>query len=80
MASQKARAINDTALEARMVKLVAESDSRFHARIAALESLFKQLENRSITLNDYHLAVKLVMTLPELEKTAAERPAGNQGL
>ena len=68
VAAQKAKAIGDTVLEVRMQKLLSESEARFRSRISLLESLMMQLQQRSITINDYHLAVKLVMTLPELEK------------
>jgi hypothetical protein len=75
-ARQKAKAISDTSLKNRMLQQISESEVRFNTRNALLNKLMEQLRQKEITLDDYHLAVKLVMTLPEMERRQdKDRPA-----
>ena len=67
-ATNKANSIRDAALKAKVNEWVTNSRVEHSTRIAELTRLLGMLRDKQITQTDYHLAVKIAMTLPMIEK------------
>jgi hypothetical protein len=65
---QKATLIRDTSVSNHIKKLLLESQGRYNARTAALNNLMQALSQKNISQHDYHVALKIVKTLPMMEK------------
>ena len=59
--------IKDSVLKERMKTMMHNSQSDYNGRVAALAELVDQVNNKGITLNDYHLILKLSKTLMMIE-------------
>jgi hypothetical protein len=67
-ANYKAMAITDSLLRMKIISLIKTSSKQYTSKTAELNSLLKQINNNGTTLNDYHNVLKIVMTLPIIEK------------
>ena len=67
-ANYKASAIGDSLLKKKIIELITTSNKKYSTKTAELNSLFKQISKNGATLNDHHLVLKIVMTLPLIEK------------
>jgi hypothetical protein len=62
------RTIADTALKNRIDALLSKSQARSSMKAAALHALMKEMKQRDGTLKDHHTVLKIVLTLPIIEK------------
>jgi len=67
-ANNKASAITDSLLRKKMVTLIAGSQNLYSKKTAEHNSLLKQISQNGATLNDHHSVLKIVLTLPIIEK------------
>ena len=72
-AEQKIKGIGDSSLSKRMRSLVVQSDHSYRQRTAELNRIQVLLQEKSITIQEYHLALKILTTLPEIEKYQKEK-------
>lgn len=70
--------IKDSVLKNRIKQILAESNTRFEAGVAQHKNLIHQIETKENQLADLHFAVKIIKTLPVMEKYQREnRPLLN---
>jgi hypothetical protein len=67
-ATNKANTIRDATLKTMVNEWVTNSRVQYGTRITELTRLLGMLRDKQITQTDYHLAVKIAMTLPMIEK------------
>jgi predicted transcriptional regulator len=67
-ANNLAMEISDSLLRMKIVSLIANSSSQYAAKTANLNSLIEQFNKNGATLNDYHTVLKIVLTIPLIEK------------
>ena len=60
--------ITDSVLKIKISELITKSSKRYDQNIGELNSLIKQIALNNTTLNDHHAVLKIVMTLPLIEK------------
>lgn len=59
--------IKDTLLRATLTKIIMASHEKYEKEIAELKKDFEELYKRNVALSDYHMALKIVTTLPGME-------------
>jgi predicted transcriptional regulator len=64
----KASAISDSLLKAKIISLITASNKKYTNKTAELNSLLKQISKNGATLNDHHSVLKIVLTIPIIEK------------
>ena len=64
----KASAIADSLLKKKIIALITTSNKKYSTKTAELNSLLKQISKNDATLNDHHSVLKIVLTLPIIEK------------
>ncbi len=64
----KASAIGDSLLKKKIIELITTSNNKYSTKTAELNSLLKQISKNGATLNDHHSVLKIVLTLPIIEK------------
>jgi hypothetical protein len=70
-------AVKDSVLKEKVKFLVAGSQTNYTNKISRLTSLVAQLKNKEISLNDLHILLKIVKTLPLIEKYQTDNlPSG----
>ncbi len=67
-ANNKALAITDSLLKRKIIALIKTSNDKYSTKTAELNSLLKQISNNGATINDHHSFLKIVLTLPIIEK------------
>ena len=67
-ANYKAMAITDSLLRTQIVSLLSASSKSYSAKTSVLSSLIDQFSKNSSKLNDHHSVLKIVLTLPIIEK------------
>lgn len=67
-ANYKATAITDSLLKNRILALIKSSNNKYLTKTAELNSLLKQISNNGATLDDHYSVLKIVLTLPIIEK------------
>ena len=67
-ANYKATAISDSLLKKKIISLIMTSNNKYSAKTAELNMLLKQISKDGATLNDHHSVLKIVLTLPMIEK------------
>jgi predicted RNase H-like nuclease (RuvC/YqgF family) len=67
-ALSKSGNISDSLLKQRIAEMISESKRNYSDKISELEKAVSALEGKSATLNDYHIALKIKITLPLIEK------------
>lgn len=71
-ANHKTMAITDSLLRKKIISLIATSSRQYLTNTDELNSLLRQIDANSSTLNDYHNVLKIVLTLPIIEKYQKE--------
>lgn len=71
-ANYKTMAITDSLLRKKIISLIATSSRQYANNTEELNSLLKQVNANNSTLNDYHNVLKIVLTLPMIEKYQKE--------
>lgn len=70
--------IKDSVLKNRIKQILAESNTRFESGLTQHKNLIQQIETKENQLADLHFAVKIIKTLPVIEKYQREnRPSLN---
>ena len=72
-ASQKLKGIRDSSLSKRIRGLVIQSEDNYRLRTSELNRLRVLLQEKSISIEEYHIALKIITTLPEIEKHQKEK-------
>jgi predicted transcriptional regulator len=67
-ANYKASAITDSLLRVKIIELITASNKKYSTKTAELNSLLKQISKTGASLNDHHSVLKIVLTLPLIEK------------
>lgn len=67
-ANLKATAIIDSLLRMKIISLINSSSKRYITKKAELNSILNQINNNGVTLNDHHNVLKIVLTIPIIEK------------
>ena len=67
-ANYHTRTISDSALKNRIDALLSKSQARSSMKAASLNALMKEMTLRNGTLKDHHTVLKIVLTLPIIEK------------
>ena len=67
-ANSRATAITDSMLKRRMVALITRSNKQYSTKTTELDALLKQISKNVSTLDDHHTVLKIVLTLPLIEK------------
>ena len=71
-ASYKAKEISDSALRKKIETIITNSKNKYSYKISELNSLIKQINKDKATLNDHHTILKILTTLPIIEKYQTE--------
>lgn len=67
-ANYKATAISDSLLRMKIAALITTSAKKYTNKAAELNSLIEQISKNGSTLSDHHTILKIVLTLPLIEK------------
>ena len=67
-ANTKASAITDSILRKKIENIISNSQNIYSKKTSAQNSLLKQISQNSTTLNDHHSVLKIILTLPVIEK------------
>jgi hypothetical protein len=67
-AKSQYEAVKDSVLKVKVKSLVASSQTNYNNKVSGLSSLVAQLKSKEISLNDLHILLKIVKTLPLIEK------------
>ncbi|MBI3220167.1 MAG: hypothetical protein HYZ44_11700 [Bacteroidetes bacterium] len=77
-ANNKALTITDSLLRKKMSALIEASNNRYSKDTEELNLLLKQIAKNSTTINDHYSILKIVLTLPIIEKYQGENKPGKQ--
>ncbi|MEI7594354.1 MAG: hypothetical protein WCK02_01300 [Bacteroidota bacterium] len=66
--NNKASAITDSLLKSKIQSLIALSSKKYANKCVELNSLINQISTNSVSLNDRHNALKIILTMPIIEK------------
>ncbi len=77
-ANYKASAIQDSLLKKKIIGLITTSNNKYSTKTAELNSLLKQISKNGATLNDHHSVLKIVLTLPIIEKYQDDNKPNNK--
>jgi hypothetical protein len=72
-AHQKALTITDSLLKKKVNALIAASKDKYTSRSAAFNSLLQEISHNNTAMSDYHTVLKVVLTLPVMEKFQEEK-------
>lgn len=67
-ANKHVEQIKDTVLTERMKLLIENSLTRYNSSVSKHNDIIKSINNKSITLNDLHLILKITRTMPLIDK------------
>ena len=74
-----ATAISDSLLKAKVLAYIKASENRYSNRTEELNSLMKLISKNTTTLRDHHSVLKIILTMPLIEKYQAENlPDGKE--
>jgi hypothetical protein len=71
-ADYKITKIKDGLLRKKMAALISESKNKYSKNTAELKSLLKLISQNNTTLDDHHSVLKIIVTLPVIEKYQSE--------
>ena len=71
-ANYYAEAISDSLLKKRIMALILKSDNAYKDKSADINSLIKQISKNDVSLQDHRSILKVVLTLPIIEKYQAD--------
>jgi len=64
----KAESISDSTLKNKILTIISESNNKYNNKISEHTSLLSLISKGDATLNDQHLAMKILLTIPIIEK------------
>lgn len=67
-ANNQANLINDSILKNKILNLIKKSDKKYTEKTTRLNQLVKTIHQKKSDINDYHNALKIVLTLPIIKK------------
>lgn len=67
-ADEKSTLINDSLLRKRISSLILTSKNKYQNRTNELKSILKHISQNKLTLHDQHVVLKIILTLPLIEK------------
>ncbi len=67
-ATAKANSISDSLLKKKMLEIIKASESAYESQITEINTLLKNIDQKSERLKDYHTILKLKLTLPIIQK------------
>lgn len=67
-ANNNASAVTDSLLRKKMIALITASQTKYTTKTTELNSLLAQMAKNGTTLSDHHAVLKIVLTLPIIEK------------
>ena len=67
-ADEKSTSINDSLLRKRISSLILTSKDKYQNRTNELKSILKHISQNKLTLHDHHVVLKIILTLPLIEK------------
>ncbi|HEY4788629.1 MAG TPA: hypothetical protein VIH57_21410 [Bacteroidales bacterium] len=67
LANTQSLEILDTALRAKILLLIKASRNKYNDGTSNLEAIIKRIEIKSASIQDYHTALKIIVTLPVIE-------------
>lgn len=67
-ANSQANGISDSVLKQKIQGIISVSNTKYSSRTSELNSLEKIISRQDATLSDYHIVLKIVLTLPIIEK------------
>ncbi len=67
-ANEKISSINDSLLKKRILSIILTSENKYHNKTNELNSILKSISQNKLTLNDHHSVLKILLTLPIIEK------------
>jgi hypothetical protein len=67
-ANSHAAAISDTILKARVLSMLKASSDKYNGKVSYLEAIIKHIEAKSYSVQDYYATMKIILTLPLIEK------------
>ncbi len=79
-ANNHAAQIQDSVLREKMKSIISSSSTKYKTRIAAHSNLLDNINKKNIALNDLHYMLKLVRTLPLIEKYQIDRKPSTKPL
>lgn len=77
-ADYKASAITDSLLRQKMNALIAGSRKKYSEKNADINAVLKQISDNSVTINDHHTVLKIMLTLPLIEKYQDDYKPGKE--
>lgn len=77
-ANAKVSTISDSILRKKIVAHIAASSKMYSQNTAELNALLKQIAKNDITLQDHHSVLKVIITLPIIEKYQADNKPGQK--
>jgi len=60
--------ISDSLLKKKMKEFILTSSKQYSSKISEINSLINSVSKKDLTLNDHHLILKIVLTMPIIEK------------
>ncbi len=67
-ANNHAMSVSDSVLKQKLLTMIKTSTEKYKKKSGAIDSIIKQIEVKDFTINDYHVTMKIVFTLPLIEK------------
>ena len=64
----KVESISDSTLKNKILTIISESNNRYNNKISEHNSLLNLISKGDATINDQHLAMKVLLTIPIIEK------------
>ena len=64
--------IRDRAIKEKILNLIKKSDDKYVSQKADVENLIKSINQKRIEINDYHTALKIILTIPLIEEYQKE--------
>jgi hypothetical protein len=76
--NSKAATIKDSLLRQKIIDLITNSNDHYTHKTAELNSLLQQISQKTSTLDDHHTVLKIVLTLPLIEKYQNDNQPANK--
>ncbi len=67
LANEKANGITDSLFKVKINAIIAASSEKYLNKTADLKSLLSQIDRNKTSLDDYYIAMKIILTLPMIE-------------
>ena len=67
-ANEKLTSMNDSLLKKRISSIILTSENKYQNKTNELKSILKHISQNKLTLNDHHTILKVILTIPLIEK------------